>query len=103
MADRPLVVWKYPVPIEGDGRVIVSVPRGARWLSVRAQRGEFMVWALVDPAAAREQRQLAWVGTGFPDVDPRHGYIGTIVTASDQFVFHLFDTGPLGAKSGAGG
>ena len=85
-------IWKYEIP---DGQIVtVSMPKGARLLSVQVQRGVPMLWALVDPKAPVERRTFHIAGTGW-DFDPDGlNYVGTFQVSGGEFVFHLFEQGP---------
>lgn len=90
-------VWKYPVPIVGDGRVTLSVPGGVV-MSVQMQRGEPCLWMGVDPEMPKQERCFEWVGTGH-DV-PSHviQYVGTVQSNGGVFVWHLFEVPPPAAR-----
>ncbi|MFA6031153.1 MAG: hypothetical protein WC969_14955 [Elusimicrobiota bacterium] len=83
-------IWKFPVKIED--RFVVEMPRGAKVLSVAAQRGEPFMWAFVDPALPRARRVFRCAGTGHP-VGGIAGsvFVGTFQLESLGLVFHLFD------------
>lgn len=83
-------IFKYQI---GLGLSEVSMPKGARILSLKTQRGRPCIWALVDPQAPVVQRRLAVYGTGF-DVPAEPGrFVDTFLMEHDNFVFHLFDCG----------
>lgn len=86
-------VYKYK--LEGgehapDGRGVecwVSMPRGARVLSVGAQGGDLVVWALVDTTAFSAMRHFRVFGTGWHvDATVLHAgwrFLGTVQMPGD--------------------
>jgi hypothetical protein len=83
-------VWKYGVPLTGDGEVHLGMPRGATVVSLQRQRGDTSIWAIVDPDAPLEPRQFRWVGTG-QEVGFDGKFVGTMQWAGGSLVFHLFE------------
>lgn len=80
-------ILKYPVGT-------VQMPKGARILSVQAQRGSVMAWALVDPSAPMVQRDLVAYATGFSSVTAEPGkFLATVQLSDGDFVLHVFDQG----------
>ena len=57
-----ITVHKYPLPIQD--LVVLNLPEGAIVLKIECQRGEPMVWALVDTEADHEYRAFQVFGTG---------------------------------------
>lgn len=58
-------VFKYPIPITAEFAVDVSMPQGARVLSVGTQNDQLVVWALVDSTANMRPVTFKVVGTGW--------------------------------------
>ena len=81
-------IWKFPLEVQGEQ--VVSMPRGAKILTVQVQGTEVCLWALVDPDKGREERRFAIVGTGH-DYDGDGKYIGTIQLSSGRLIFHIFE------------
>ena len=83
-------VWKYALPTPDPGISAYSMPAGAEFLHVGIDPadGRPTVWALVDPAAARETRTIVLRGTGHPTWEDER-YIGTWV--APPFVWHAFE------------
>jgi len=91
-------VYKYPFLI-GD-YFKLSLPRGAQILHVATQqqiaqggyRDQACLWALVQPTAAKEEREFLLVGTGHP-ISPtdRLEHVGTFMMEGGALVFHLFE------------
>jgi hypothetical protein len=86
-------IFKYEIPVEG---VELDMPRGARILSCQNQHDNVCLWALVDPDAAKEERHFVVAGTGHPldDSIVVAKYLGTVVVAGGQFVWHVFEVTP---------
>jgi hypothetical protein len=86
-------IWKFPVPIEDCFEL--SMPAGARLLSVQCQHGEPQLWALVEPDAPGECRRFYVAGTGHlrGDLDGAT-YVGTFQSSDGFLVFHLFEGKP---------
>lgn len=85
-------IHKYQVT---PGIAGVQMPKGARILSLKVQRGQPCVWALVDPNAPLVQRHLAVYGTGFEVPAEPGRFVDTFLVDGDNFVFHLFDNGEV--------
>lgn len=81
-------VFKYPLPVQDA--FTLSLPVGAQLLSVQVQRGEPMLWALVDDRAGLEARHFMIRGTGH-DADAVGSYVGTFQLADGAFIGHLFE------------
>lgn len=82
-------IWKFPLRITDEQWV--SMPRGARVLSVQMQGDQACVWAIVESAATQEMRRLVILGTGNPigDSGETLTFIGTF--QQPPFVWHLFE------------
>ena len=90
MAD--LVIWKFPVALED--RFSVSIPKGARILTLQLQRGRPQMWVLVNPEVSPEQRTFRIVGTGHrysANVLGSWRYLGTFQMQDGAFVWHVFE------------
>lgn len=87
-------VYKYP--LDSYGATSVELPAGAVILSVQPQRGAPCLWALVDPAAPTESRELYVAGTGhdLPGAAGDWRFVGTFQTGGEMFVFHVFEVTP---------
>jgi hypothetical protein len=83
-------VWKYELYI--DDYIIVSLPRGAKPLTVQSQKEKVYLWCLVNPHENNlEERIFRLAGTGHPIVDNNLFYIGTFQLYDGSFVGHLFE------------
>lgn len=90
-------VWKFIIPTEDV--FTISVPQGARILSVAAQGDCPFIWAEVDPRKPKEDRRFRMCGTGHPI--PEHEsrkFVGTFFLRGESLVFHVFEL----AQSGEG-
>lgn len=90
----PNVIYKYALTIATETDIVM--PKGARLLSVQVQRGEPMVWAIVDHSQRTVRRRLSVRETGNPLEDAFSGaFIGTIQMYGGAIVFHVFDCGEV--------
>lgn len=91
MSER--VIWKFSLPSPNlEGLVSISMPKGARLLTVQVQRKEPCLWALVDPRAEKEERRFHVFGTGHPHPESTFAalrFVGTF-QIEDTLVFHVF-------------
>jgi hypothetical protein len=74
-----------------EGNYAIHMPRGATVLTIQLQRGEPMMWALVDPDAPLVMREFAVQGTGWDIEDDSLAYVGTYQQYGGEFVWHLFE------------
>lgn len=91
------VVWKYTLPV--DDEQWIEMPADAEILFVASQRGEISfvsLWAKVDPSRPRVSRRILICGTGHP-VAADAAYIGSVIVANGDIVWHVFDGHEEGA------
>ncbi len=70
------------------------MPIGAKILTVQTQNDIPCLWALVDPQAETEGRNIEIFGTGHPvlsDLGTAREYIGTFQMHNGTLVFHVFE------------
>lgn len=85
-------IWKYELEIASQQ---VSIPKGAKILSVANQDGEICLWALVDQHAPTEERSIEVIGTGwdlkrdYKSIASELTFIGTVLVGS--YVWHVFE------------
>lgn len=80
-------IWKQQLAIV-DLQTL-TMPKGAKLLSVGNQKGNLCLWYSVDTDMPNEDRVIEIVGTG-NSVEPRsRDFIGTAVI--DPFVWHVFE------------
>jgi len=80
------VIFKYPL----DGSLRVSLPAGAKILTVGNQREELMLWAEVDTTASSEMRQFRVYGTGDQMPDDPGTWVGTALFMQGAVVWHVY-------------
>jgi hypothetical protein len=79
-------IYKYPMSLKDQW---VSLPIGAKMLTVEIQNGVLCLWALVDPSEKIAARFFKVLGTGWNsnEIDD-FDYVGTVF--QDEFVWHIF-------------
>ncbi len=96
-----MIVYKYPLPLETEA--CIEMPSGAQVLSVQAQRGRPMVWALVDVEAPPATHWFHVCGTGIPVAfsasNPR--FLGTFQLEDGFVMVHVWYSGETHTKSAA--
>lgn len=81
-------IFKYPLVVT-DWQM-VALPRGAEILTVQIQRGQPQLWALVDPTAPIERRDVGICGTGHIVPNGVPPYLATFQLHGGELVFHVF-------------
>ncbi len=85
-------IFKYKLELKGIQHL--TVPKGARILSVQDQRKTLCVWALVDEKERGTDRyRILIFGTGEPIWKPElsdFDYLTTVLQADKTLVWHLF-------------
>ena len=86
-------IYKYPIFQAGTGTETLQLPAGAQILSVQLQQGATQLWALVDPTAPLELREIYVAGTGYslPEGAERWRFVDTFQAGGGTFVFHVFE------------
>jgi len=85
-------IWKFGLDIIDVQTV--SMPEGAKILSVQAQNGMPYLWAEVDVEATPKDRTIEIFGTGHPmrcDMGVSREYIETFQIRGGQLVFHVYE------------
>ncbi|MDP3703094.1 MAG: hypothetical protein Q8R78_01720 [Candidatus Omnitrophota bacterium] len=83
-------VWKYPIPVAG--LFTLEMPAGAEVLSVQIQRGNPMLWTLVETDFPKRERAFRIVGTGHELLNANElEFRGTFQVRDESEVFHLFE------------
>lgn len=84
-------IWKYPLVIASSQEI--TVPSGARLLSVINQGNHPTLYYLVNPhTQTKTRRQILILGTGHSlsqETAASFNFIGTIT--ADEFVWHIFE------------
>jgi len=83
-----VVIHKYPLSIVNES--ILLMPRGASILSVQMQRGEPMLWAMVDPSNKDHPRKFVFYATGNAFNSIGLAYVATV--QQGECVWHLFES-----------
>jgi len=90
-------IFKYALGNDDQSvgeEIIIQMPMHAEILTIQAQFGAPMIWALVEPTAATESRTFQIFGTGQPIPEitgVNRKYIGTYQIVSGTYVFHVFE------------
>jgi len=81
-------IFKYTLEI--TDRQVMSMPAGAKPLTVQMQNGKLQLWVLCDPGRSKNIRTFAVYGTGNPisDSDYAGEYIASVQDGS--FIWHVF-------------
>jgi hypothetical protein len=89
-----MMIWKYSLKIT-DFQTL-SMPVGAKVLSLHLQHGCPQLWALVDEGGPQELRTFTTIGTGnpIPSELKLGAFIGTYLARGDAVVFHVFEVEP---------
>ncbi len=89
-------MWKFDLPV--DDSQLVEMPADAELLHVGAQQplvsDVIQLWARVDQFVLHVQRRILIRGTGH-QIDPDVPYVGTVIVANGQLVWHVFDGGEV--------
>lgn len=82
-------IWKFELVATDEQKV--SMPVGAKILTVQLQKDTLVLWAMVPYTDAREDRTICVFGTGnpIPGSNSNYRYIGTF--QQDWFVGHVFE------------
>ena len=85
-------IWKYELAVTDVQNI--SIPIGAKILTVQVQNGLPCLWVLVDPKADKEMRCFEIFGTGTPvlsDMGTSREYISTFQIRQGNLIFHVFE------------
>jgi len=84
-------IFKYTFDV--NDLIEIEMPLNAIILSVQTQRGIPCIWAIVNPNAPLERRELVCIGTGHPiNIDIyKYKYIGTFQLFDGDMICHLFE------------
>jgi len=82
-------IWKFSFHNFPSTNIMMDPE--AQVIHVAYQHGVICLWAMVNPDAVQVVRKFRIFGTGF-DFDPNGlNFIGTVLTADEQFVWHVFE------------
>lgn len=82
-------IWKFPLAI--TDRQNVMMPAGAEILSAQMQDDRLCLWALVNPEAPKQPREIEVLGTGQPITKADRRYISTTQMLGGRLVWHVFE------------
>lgn len=83
-------VFKYPIRLLDE--FTLPLPDGAKVLSVQAQAGAPVLWALVDETAPPKLRSFILRGTGHAIATKAPlAYVGTFQLHGGNFIGHVFE------------
>ncbi len=82
-------IWKYHLEITDTQNVMM--PEGAEILSAQMQGDSLCLWALVNPDAPKQRREIEVLGTGNPAPDAKRRYISTTQMHGGALVWHIFE------------
>ena len=83
-------IWKFPLAVVSPYQI--TMPKGAKILTVQRQGAHACLWAIVDPDAEKERRVFEIFGTGqsmHEGMGIDRKYIGTF--QASEFVWHVFE------------
>lgn len=81
-------IWRFT--IQAVERQTIKMPALAHILDCQRQSfGALSLWAIIDPAQAQEDREIAIIGAGHPMPDDLNDYIATV--QDGELVWHVFD------------
>lgn len=87
-----ITIWKFPLAVTDDQTV--SMPEGARVLTVQVQYETPCLWAMVDTEKPLVDHLIHIAGTGHPLPLQNVGwgqYVGSFQRLGGSLVFHVFD------------
>lgn len=67
----------------------ITMPEGAKILSVGVQFVTFVLWAEVDPDAPKTKRLFRVIGTGHAVPESIIGFLGTVFMG--EYVLHVYE------------
>ena len=82
-------IWKFPFSVHD--RIGLTMPHGAKPLTVQMQNATACLWALVDVTAPVSVRKFRLYGTGHEHDEISGEYVGTFQMDNGALVFHLFE------------
>ena len=82
-------VWKYL--FKPNDIIVLSMPEGAKPLSVQVQGSLLCLWAIVDTTKEKTPRTFRVFGTGHPIDDDALAFVGTVQMYDGKLVWHVFE------------
>ena len=94
-------IYKYELLVKDTQ--LVSLPKGAKILTIQTQGPFPQLWAMVDTEEDTEEVLIETFGTGHPIKDLPLGvkrtYIGTYQLSGGSLIFHVFKIEPHNIKT----
>lgn len=85
-----MTIWKYP--LEVTNAQVLSMPIGAKILTVQTQGEIPCIWALVAESAPKTDRWIRIHETGHSiEADGELSYIGTFQLFNGSLIFHVLE------------
>lgn len=81
-------IWKFPLKVLGEQTI--SMPAGAKILSVDCQHDVVAIWAKVNSEAILAYRKVWVIGTGHKIPDGLGRFVGTCQMMSGALIWHVF-------------
>lgn len=86
-------IWKYPLEIRDMQHI--EIPRTAKILCAKVQRGRICVWAQVNRASKEREFTFYVVGTGNHLPFENASYLDTVFMAGGELVWHIYYDTPV--------
>ena len=84
------LIWKHKLELVEYSTLELTA--NAKILRIGLQNANLCLWEAHDASETRtEQRTIRMVPTGHEEDFPLDGYIGTVLTHGDVFVWHFFE------------
>jgi len=81
-------IWKYTLKLTDTQQI--SMPIGAKALTVQWQNGMMCLWALCNELNNKENREILICGTGNDYPVIKGDYVGTFQMSEGKLIFHVF-------------
>jgi hypothetical protein len=82
-------IFKYPLVVKSFQTL--SIPYGAKLLTVQVQRDIPCLWAEIDSEKVSEFRSIEIFGTGHPIPEGNRIYIGSFQLEGGNFIGHCYE------------
>ena len=81
-------IFQYDLLI---GENLIQIPSDSNVLEVGERYGGIKIWLIAELDSPMEQRKFLVLETGESFNDCSLDYIGTVITASGAYVYHIFE------------
>lgn len=82
-------IWKFP--LHKVALQSLSMPKGAKILTLQVQNDQPCIWALVDEDHRKELKEFLTFGTGHQLPEKLGPYVGSYQIHDGWLVFHVFE------------